>query len=1280
MTTVKRILFALLITLAAVLLGATGGWLLIGDSTLVPLLVKRLETASDTRISYQDGASLSRTWTPELSISELAVDDVDGRYRVETSSLRLKVSLPALLTGRVDIPHLLLGDTRVHVLKSVVAEEPGVDRPVQLDLSALRLRPVLHKLQIAELSIFHESDEHQLPATRVNELSLRRDPDKHIPRLSAQVDVAGERFFIDATLPDIHQALARKQLPFSVAVKSALFEVSAVGQVDYSQAEAVVEARLQSHIPDLNKIPAVNGQISIPGGLSASGQLKGPFAQLAVEDLSANWSGPGQSDLKLDGRIANAVKLEGAELALSGRLSDAAWLTPVLPDTLGALDTAALTARISGDQSRLTLQEFSFNARSADKLDLSLTGKFDLTQLLQAPEVENLDLKLAFNAPTTRAARILIFDDIPEFGAITGTVDIGSTRGAPALGNIVIRTRDDKGIEVDLDGRIAQFPLSDEPNTGYDLDVSMKATQTSLMAERAGMELPLSGPLELGYRIEGDTRALELNQIRLSAGDKSKTLIAAEGRIYFGDWDQPDPIASMDLAVSMSGRDTGFLSAWTEQDFPPLAYQSQGRLHTVDGQHRIDDYKLVTPPGEPLDIWEKGSADRVTFLPAFSMEGLRIDHRARTDDVSKLNKLFKLDRTIPPIGRLDMRSIITGTDTKLLIDELELNIGDEDILRVQASGRVGHLSAEKKWRLEDTDLELKVHSSSSRALAQAFGFEMPDLGPVVANAAIIDKDKALGVESMRMVVGERDSPALTSTGSIGDLYTPGKVHIETVLNMSGRDFARLADNQQLPDLGELTGHMIISDSTGALGIDSLRIDSNKPDLLSLKLEGRFDDFSKPQTFQLNGQVKARDANLWWALFDLEWPGHGLVEMDAQLTGADAGSLLKAHLTSGEEKLDLLLNTDFQSSPPQIKGRITAENFFLPDPAEKKREQLARDREQKKKEKKNKKAKQPVFSRKPMDLDWLKKADVDLTVDILSFDRANSEALSANARAVLKSGRLSVGPATLVYPKGQASLDLQLDTGEQPKFSFSLSGENLDPWRGFNFEESKTRGQFKSKDAKVDVNISLAGAGKSPHELAANLQGKFYVTMKHGKISQSKLNLLFVDIVGWASNQAKRRYDDVNCAIADYSIEQGLVITNAFFMDTDRITIAGEGTVDLGREQVDYTFIPKKKSRLIVKAEPVNIRGALNDPSIEAIPVKSAALTFGTLIFAPYVFAGMVAADYAQDKLDRGDGDASVCANYEKDLIKSREKKAAGKAVEKKDRRWKRVLPLWDDEE
>jgi len=134
------------------------------------------------------------------------------------------------------------------------------------------------------------------------------------------------------------------------------------------------------------------------------------------------------------------------------------------------------------------------------------------------------------------------------------------------------------------------------------------------------------------------------------------------------------------------------------------------------------------------------------------------------------------------------------------------------------------------------------------------------------------------------------------------------------------------------------------------------------------------------------------------------------------------------------------------------------------------------------------------------------------------------------------------------------------------------------------------------------------------------------------------------------------------------------------MDTEGITIAGEGTVDLGREKIDYTFIPRKKSRFILKAEPVKIRGALNDPSIEAIPVKSAALTFGTLIFAPYVFAGMAAADFAHGKLDNGKGDDAVCENYAKDLEKERKKEASGKQGKKKDSRWKRMLPLWDDED
>ena len=96
--------------------------------------------------------------------------------------------------------------------------------------------------------------------------------------------------------------------------------------------------------------------------------------------------------------------------------------------------------------------------------------------------------------------------------------------------------KDEKGITASQTGSIAQFPLdADKPNKGYALDTVIKATQTSLMAERAGLDLFLSGPLDLAFRIEGDTQALQLNQVKLSAGSEDKTLIGATGHLDFRD-------------------------------------------------------------------------------------------------------------------------------------------------------------------------------------------------------------------------------------------------------------------------------------------------------------------------------------------------------------------------------------------------------------------------------------------------------------------------------------------------------------------------------------------------------------------------------------------------------------------------------------------------------------------------------------------------------------------------------------------------------------------------
>jgi uncharacterized protein involved in outer membrane biogenesis len=340
------------------------------------------------------------------------------------------------------------------------------------------------------------------------------------------------------------------------------------------------------------------------------------------------------------------------------------------------------------------------------------------------------------------------------------------------------------------------------------------------------------------------------------------------------------------------------------------------------------------------------------------------------------------------------------------------------------------------------------------------------------------------------------------------------------------------------------------------------------------------------------------------------------------------------LTAGKTEVQAKLNTLFRATPKQISGTITARKLFLWDLVEK-------DKEGKKKKTSKK---EPVFSREPIDFDWLQKLDLDIAIEVESFAQESLLANSGQFHVGLQSGLLSISPALLVYPKGKLDMDLQLDAREHPRLIFKAFGENLDPWRTLNIQQDKER--FA---ARLDIDMSLSTSGLSPHELAANSEGRIYVTMQNGKISSALIDLVFADIAGWAWQKTKgQKYDDIDCGVADYSIEEGVISTKAFILDAKSVTITGGGTIDLGREKVEYVLLPKKKSLRIYKADPVKIKGSLNDPKVKGVPWKSAGKTvaqIGGIIFAPYIFIPLTAADYAAGRVKSSD-EESPCLEYQ----------------------------------
>jgi hypothetical protein len=456
------------------------------------------------------------------------------------------------------------------------------------------------------------------------------------------------------------------------------------------------------------------------------------------------------------------------------------------------------------------------------------------------------------------------------------------------------------------------------------------------------------------------------------------------------------------------------------------------------------------------------------------------------------------------------------------------------------------------------------------------------------------------------------------------------------LHLDGHRFAAFADFDKLADLGALTGQVKISDSDGTLGIDSLQMESAQPELLSLKVNGSFDNFKDPSTWLVNSSLTARDLQLIGALFDREWPAIGPVQLDSQIRKSGKGKEFDITLTAGETEVETKLNTLFDTTPMRINGTIKAKKMLVYELFEKEREG----------KKKKPKKKEPVFSREPIDLGWLKKVDVDVAIEVESFAKEEFLANSAQFQVKVKSGVLSISPARFVYAKGKLDMDLELDAREHPRLSFKAFGKDLDPRRALDIE-----GYKEELKAEMSIDLSFSTSGLTPHEMAANSQGSIYITMQNGKLAAPLADLVFWDVAGWAWKKATdQRYYDITCGVADYSIDKGVISTKVFILDFKDITVTGGGTIDLGGEKVEYFFVPKKKSlKIIQKADPVNIEGPLNDPKVSTLPWKSAAITaakVGGIIFAPFIFIPLTAADYLAGQVTIKDG-KSACLEYQK---------------------------------
>jgi uncharacterized protein involved in outer membrane biogenesis len=160
--------------------------------------------------------------------------------------------------------------------------------------------------------------------------------------------------------------------------------------------------------------------------------------------------------------------------------------------------------------------------------------------------------------------------------------------------------------------------------------------------------------------------------------------------------------------------------------------------------------------------------------------------------------------------------------------------------------------------------------------------------------------------------------------------------------------------------------------------------------------------------------------------------------------------------------------------------------------------------------------------------------------------------------------------------------------------------------------------IKQNQASVgDISglIELNASGNSVSRMLGSANGQLGVFMDGGEISRFMMELVALDL--WGVARVKLKGDElipIRCAVADFTVKEGVMNTNAFVFDTSVVLIEGGGTINLKNEQMDLKLNPKPKDSSIASLNsPLYLRGTFSDPKPAPDVGKLAAKGVGAVV-------------------------------------------------------------------
>lgn len=255
--------------------------------------------------------------------------------------------------------------------------------------------------------------------------------------------------------------------------------------------------------------------------------------------------------------------------------------------------------------------------------------------------------------------------------------------------------------------------------------------------------------------------------------------------------------------------------------------------------------------------------------------------------------------------------------------------------------------------------------------------------------------------------------------------------------------------------------------------------------------------------------------------------------------------------------------------------------------------------------------QRVLPELPFDTRHWRAFDADVMLRAQSFKRAHTLPLQALvARVRMQDAVLSLDPLEFAVAGGRLVASIRLDAHKDViQASAKVRAHHVLLSQLF-----PALVLARSALGQADGEFNLAGRGDSVGAMLATANGRVRLVMARGEISRllvEKMGLHLLEIL-----QLRLGGDQtvaVNCAVADFSLEHGMMSADTLLLETEISSLSGSGHIDLAQETLDLQLVPRTRATSLVALRgPIHVGGTLGAPVVSLDKGRILARTAGAL--------------------------------------------------------------------